>query len=268
MARFKRPYINVLAIALTIGLAIALFTARVQAQPSTPLSNKLPNEWQTSAAFTPPKTGNPENRQGGATRGTDVACIQGDKKLTALIPATGVASTVNPYPTFFWYLPPTSASTLEFVLTDTADEDKEIYKVRYLLASRGAASGNSSGIMSLTLPAFATLTPLTVGKEYAWRVALICNPVERSADVVAGGSIWRFQADANLATQTRGITSPQDLVAVYAKVGLWSEALTTLADLRRSRPDDPNLTAAWNKLLASVGLMTVAQEPLVLGARD
>jgi hypothetical protein len=80
-----------------------------------------------------------------------------------------MGETAAEYPTFFWYMPETSAPEVEFVLQD--ENDKVVYKVTYTLA-KSAEGGTISapGLMSLTLPAFANLSPLEIGKEYKWQV--------------------------------------------------------------------------------------------------
>ena len=55
-----------------------------------------------------------------------------------------------------------------------------------------------------------------------------------------------------------------ELPALYAQAGIWYEALATLAELRRSKPNDSVLISAWESLLQSVGLDTVAKEPIIL----
>jgi hypothetical protein len=113
--------------------------------------------------------------------------------------------------------------------------------------------------MRLSLPAFANFPPLKIGQEYRWMLALICNPGDRSNDIVAGGSIVRVQPNPNLALQVRQAT-PQERVALYANARLWYETLATLSDLRRDRPDDNDVANAWYKLLNSVGLDAVVQK--------
>lgn len=273
-----------LAIALTGALTLGLTVnapAGVQAQlrPNNTLGEKLPNQWEFSPPSAPTDSV-PTNREGAATRGGEQDCLQGGKSLTALVPASGVGETAAEYPTFSWYMPQTSASAMEFVLRDAKGND--IYRSHYALANFAAYPGDgaalsrlgtfnsasqalrvdrvsASRIMSLTLPAFANLSPLEIGQEYSWTLALICDPNERSKDIIASGAIKRVTPNPTLSRRIQQAT-PEDRVALYADARLWYETLSSLVELRRDRPDNNDLTQAWNKLLTSVGLDAISKE--------
>jgi len=57
-------------------------------------------------------------------------------------------------------------------------------------------------------------------------------------------------------------TSLLDRVIIYAKAGIWYDALSNLAELRRRNPNDPTVIRDWQELLKSVGMEKIAQEPL------
>lgn len=249
----------ILAMALTIGFGANL-SAQVpkQSRPTSALSGKLPNRWN----FTPPNRGISVNRQGGATRGNP--CIEPqDAKVTALVPNQGVGATAAPYPTVFWYMPKSSASEVELRVQDAKQYD--IYSTKYTLAkSADGVVVGSPGIMSFSLPAFANLSPLEVGQEYDWHVTVICPPdsseySDNSNNIVASGRIVPVRPDLTLAQRIQQAT-PQDRVALYANAGLWYETVATLVELRRDRPNDTELTQAWNKLLNSIGLDSTFKE--------
>lgn len=267
--------------ALTLGLTVnAPVGVQAQLRPNNTLGEKLPNQWE----FSPPSAPTnpvPTNREGAATRGGQQECLQGSESLTALVPASGVGETAAEYPTFSWYMPQTSASAMEFVLRDAKGND--IYKSHYALASFAAYPGSSaalsrigrinstsptprvdrvsaSRIMSLTLPAFANLSPLEIGQEYSWSLALICDPNERAKDIIVGGAIKRVTSNPSLSGRIQQAT-PEERVALYADARLWYETLSSLVELRRDRPNNNDLTQAWNKLLTSVGLDAISKEP-------
>jgi hypothetical protein len=245
------------AVTLALGLGMnisagAQTPAEVQAPVFAPsLSRRLPNQWE----FTPPRRGTPGNTEGGATRSPQ-QCVQGKKMLTALVPASGGGETISAYPTFFWYQPETSAKSVEFVLRDSRGQ--EVYSTQYAIAGK-------KGIMSLELPAFATMSPLAVDQEYYWQLALICDPFDRSADYLVEGWLQRVEANPLLATHTK-MANHQDRVAIYANERLWYETLSELVALRRQRPNDVALADAWAKLLNSAGLDMISEEPLFQGA--
>lgn len=263
MAWFKRSLrfkilATILAVALTLGLAANLSAQVPTNQQPGSLSNRLPDQWGFSP---PPGPGEPVpvNRQGGATRGDK--CVQDDTQLTALVPGvkefsgmSGLGETASEYPTFVWHIPQSSALEIEFVLRDAKDRD--IYSAKYTLAksAQGSVQG-SSGIMSLSVPAFANVSPLEVGQNYYWSIALVCDPIDRSGDVIAGGRIKRVKLDPTLAQNIQKAT-PEERVALYANAGVWYETVATLAELQRTRPNDTEIAQAWNKLLNSIGLDT------------
>lgn len=259
MARFKRSSrFRVLAIALTVALMLgfaANLPARVQAQlqPDS-LSSKLPNQWEFTAPRGP---GNPIplNRQGGATRTND--CIEIGHSLMALVPES-VGTTAAEYPTIYWYMPKTSASTVEFALRD--ENQQTVYSTKFALAKSDKGMVlDTPRIMSLTLPAFSNLSPLKIGQEYQWSLVLTCNPLDFVKPFVEG-RIKRVEADPNLERRISQAT-PQERVALYAEARLWYETVATLVELQRDRPNSQELKDAINKLLTSVELNTIATQP-------
>lgn len=263
MAWFKRSLrisflATVLAVALTLGLAVNLSAQMPSSLSSASVSSRLPNQWEFSAPTGPGKS-IPDNRMGGGTRGPgdEESCLQSNASLTALVPASGIGETASPYPTVFWYMPQSSASEVEFVLRNTKEE--EIFSAKYTLAKSAQRSAtNVPGIMSLSLPAFANLSPLEVGQEYRWTVALVCNAIDRSSDITAEGGIRRVELNPTLAQSVQQATS-LERVALFANARpkLWYETLGTLVELQRDYPNDADLKQAWNKLLNSVGLDTM-----------
>ncbi len=273
MAWFTRlSRFTILAMALSLGLAANVPTqVQAQSRPSS-LSNRLQNAFR--APRTP--TSAPINTQGGGTRRAQdelASCIPDNESLVALVPSPeteeelGIGKTAAEYPTIFWYMPQTTASQVEFTLRDA--KNQELYSVRYNLAKSTKGVMGAPGIMSLTLPAFSNYPPLEIGQEYHWDLALICDATggDRSGDIVVSGGIKRVQPSAALSVPSVQAT-PEQRIAMYADNQLWYETVTALIDLRRARPNDPNLADAWNTLLNSVGLSAVAREPLFQGASN
>ncbi len=271
MAWFRRSsrfIILVLAVALTLGLAVNV-PAQVQAQLKPPsLSSQLPNQ----SNFRPPRTatGDPTNTQGGATRGD---CIAEEKKFPApLVPASGMGETVAEYPTVSWYMPKTRALAMEFVLSGPANTQdantqdantQEVYSVQYSLAKYTEGTDNdknkfvvgSPGIMSFTVPTATGIPPMDIGQVYQWQLKLICSePTDNSINIPPiEGEIKRVEPNPTLAARLQQAT-PQERVALYVEEKLWYNAVATLVELGRDRPNDPNLAAIWDKLLTSQGL--------------
>lgn len=220
------------------------------------LSRSIPDSWE---GFRPPdRIGSPDGREGGATRSPDQSCVPGKTPLTALLPESKVVNTISPYPTFFWYLPQTSAKAVEFVLLDG---EQEVYRSSF-------AIDGTARVAALSLPKQALLTPLEVGKTYEWKLALICNPQERGIDIVIGGEIKRVAPNSSLANKING-ADLQEQLSLYAESRLWHETLETLMKLQHSNNPTTKTAAsnAWKKLLKSVGLDKVASEGSALSSR-
>jgi hypothetical protein len=49
---------------------------------------------------------------------------------------------------------------------------------------------------------------------------------------------------------------------LYAENGIWHDALTQLAQLRRSHPQAKNFRNDWQKLLTDIGLEELANKPI------
>jgi len=263
MAWFKRSSrFTILTAALMLGLSLNVVA---QPQPrSTPvsLSNRLEN------AFKPPSgIGRPDNRQQGATRGP--CMTKASKPLLALVPVDGTGETMAENPTIFWYMPEISADgapapAVEFVLKDA--KDQEIYTAEYALTTSAQGVVGAPGVMSLTV---SNLYPMETGREYNWELTLMCNSKDsdRSEDLTVAGVFKRVVPDPDLALRLQQ-ASPQERVGLYADKKLWYETVAALVELRRDRPYDSNVTAAWRTLLSSVGLEVIAQEPVVQSARN
>ena len=119
------------------------------------------------------------------------------------------------------------------------------------------------GIVSFTLPKDAP--PLKVNHTYTWYFGMICstqNPQDISEVVLVSGEIKRTEPSNSLKAELQKVTGVEK-AALYAKNGIWTDALTTLAQLRRSQPENSTLATAWEELLNSVGLEEVAKEPFV-----
>ena len=194
-------------------------------------------------------------RRGGATRCPE--CQDNVLSLAALVPGSesksSLALTISKYPTFWFYLSyrVNAPRILEFVLQD--EEDNYIYKTVF------RTSETPTGIVSVSVPTSGL--PLEIGKIYHWTFVLHYNPQQLSEYVVVSGSIQRVAPSPQLTHQLEQVKL-QKYAALYATNGIWYDALTTLAMLRRKYPQDAGLTANWIQLLQSVGLGDLATKPI------
>ena len=156
MAWFTRSSrFTLMAVALTLGLAVSL-PAGVQAQlGASSLSSQIPNQWDFSPPSNPTGEPVPGNRESGGRRGDCIADPDPDIQPIALVPLT-IGTTVAEYPTVFWYMPKTRAWGVEFVVRDS--KDQEVYSTKYAFGhySEKTGDGNTDefvigapGIMSL-----------------------------------------------------------------------------------------------------------------------
>lgn len=253
-------YLATLSLALSIGLSvIPILPIQAQVQP------RARQNLNNSFTFVPPPDeGAPTTTMGGASRGTcPLMAREGAVPLTALMPAVALPDTPIPSltgrtvvekPTFFVYIPDSSIKEVVFSLQD--ENHNHLYQTSLPTPSR-------PGIISFTLPKDAP--SLKVNQKYNWYVGMICstkNPQDISEVVLVDGQIKRTEPSSILKAELGKVTGLEK-AAVYAKNGIWTDALTTLAQLRRSQPDNSRLATAWEELLKSVGLEDVAKEPLV-----
>ncbi len=210
----------------------------------------------------PPNQGSPRGRRkGGASRG----CQKDESEVpTALVPEKVGAEkgkgfvwglTTVEEPTFWFFIPePLSAQvTFEFVVQDETDG--------YVYQKTLTMLRTDSGIVSFVITPSAK--PLEVDKPYYWTLSInYCDPDKPSNSVVVQGTVQRVALAPSLQSQLEAAT-PQERVALYAAHGIWHEALTTLAELRRIQPNSPNLMEAWTELLQQVGLEELAAKPVL-----
>ena len=237
--KFCNPFAGV-CFATIAGLTWLNLSIAVLAKPNQP-----------SISVKPTGIGSPGGRVPGSP--SRDGCL-GQRSITPLAPETRAGLTVAQYPTFFFYIPadlkPTEA---EFELRD--QNRKRIYKTQ--LNMNGKA-----GIASLTLPTQA-FSGLEVNQNYRWFVSLRCkNAPDRGGDLSVQGTIKRVETSPALASQLERGTL-RDRIALYQNAGLWYDVIATLAQLRRSSPNDATLKATWSNLLTSVGLNAIANAPLI-----
>lgn len=198
----------------------------------------------------------PGRRVAGASRTT--LCTSKNDHLTAIVPKSNIGLTTQANPVLFFYVPPSSQSELELVVQDEKEKQKFV-KQHY------KQSGNG-GVVAIPI----NKTSLEVGKQYRWSFSVICNARERSKDLFVQGGIKRISPNPQLATKLKSATL-NSRVNLYAQAGIWQDALTTLAQLRSERPNDPQLKADWNELLTAEGVnleqvsAQLVTQPLLIG---
>ena len=173
--------------------------------------------------------------------------------LTALVPKNKIGRTVSDYPTFFFYLPQTEAESAELILEN--ESGKQIYQQDLTIK-------NLSGVIGVSIPANTTVPPLEVGKDYTWKFTVVCDAQDRSSDQLESGIVRRVELSADILSQLEN-ADPRQKTFIYAKNGIWQDALSNLAAARRANPNEPVFQTDWESLLDSVTLGEIAKEPIV-----
>ena len=201
----------------------------------------------------PPLTGTPSgDPTPAATRPPETSCPETPKPLTALLANNGSDFTLSEYPTFWFYIPyPLQRiGYMEFLLRD-AQEDRIVYHQALKLTDR-------PGFIQLPIPPDPQYA-LEVNKNYRWHFNLNLDCAEPY--FVVQGWIRRVPMTSQLENQLEAL-KPQEYLA-YQEGGIWYDAIANLAQLHFANPKNQELSSAWSKLLESLHLAGVSEEPLV-----
>lgn len=221
-----------------------------------PLDLRITRSWKLAQTFRPPDRGAPPQTEDLGTR--SITSLSNQKLITALMPnikseATNFGLTVSEYPTFFGYIPETTAQKGEFILID--EDEHIVYWTDFSMPKQ-------PGIVSVTLPPNA-LPPLEVNRWYRWYFIAVDNPDGWSNNGTSNtGWIQRIELTETLKEQLNN-ASPNQLPALYAESGIWHDAVASLLSQRRSEPDNLTLIADWQQLFTSAGLEMFSQDPLM-----
>ncbi|MBD2169139.1 DUF928 domain-containing protein [Calothrix membranacea FACHB-236] len=208
--------------------------------------------------------GAPGNRKGGGTRdGYSCAALEIKERLMALVPAVesepGISHvwglTLEASPTLWFYVPyqMQDIKVGELEIWDETDSDPRNYQQTY----QGTFNvTDTPGAIALTLPSTVKLEP---GKNYHWYLTLNMNCDREAQAVNVNGWIQRVKLNNNLPSQQLG---DRDRVIFYAENGIWYDAITLLAQMRRRQPQPQILLTDWQTLLGDIGLQEFANKPI------
>lgn len=249
------------------GLSSAIAFMPTKANSIQPLSNAEPEPLYfvspslASSANDFEEEGRPTQRTAGGDRNSCaeqlIALIPGKGEIQNQPGACGAESvsfptlTVVESPTFWFYVPAQSTAGLsaEFVLLDDQEQPILIQPI---------SLSETPGVVSVS-----PTHPLETGKQYRWMFSILVNPDRPSRNPAVEGLIRRIEPNSTLLGQIKSAVSSREQVAIYARQGIWQDALTTLANLRRATPGDPRVLTDWTDLLGSVGLGSIASVPVV-----
>lgn len=192
----------------------------------------------------PPPPKNPGSSAPGGRR-DPTACPQDadtattNQELTALSPKTKPGFTLAERPTFFVFVPKTSAKTAEFSLRDR--KSSGVYRTILDLTK-------TPGFIRFSLPDQAPA--LEVGQQYLWSFAVICNPNDRIDDRFVTGTVQRITLEPDRLRQIQQ-ASPKEQVSLYQKADVWYDAIVVLFELQRTQPNDASINTIWREFLQS-----------------
>ncbi|WP_236147046.1 DUF928 domain-containing protein [Scytonema millei] len=194
--------------------------------------------------------GRPGRREGTGSRGD---CPVANIPLTALVPANNSGLAVEENPTFWFYVPAISQKTVwgEFSLQN--EQNQNVDRITFSLP-------NKSGIINVKSP---STKPLEIDKTYYWYFKLYCDRQKLSAPVFVYGRVRRVAPSPNLKNSLKAAIAPLDRVTLYAQNGIWYSALTELAQLRQTQPQNITLDRHWTDILSDVGLEKLSKEPIL-----
>lgn len=197
----------------------------------------------------PPSKGIPLGRHSGG--GSRSSC-QNYQNLTALVPINNKivwGKTTATHPEFLFYLP--QGSAIEFVLQDEADN--------YVYQTSQDIPQENQGIVRIPIPH--TATPLETNHTYKWTLFLSCESGS-TALVYVQGSIEKAVLDSSIKTQLQTASDLEKSV-IYARQGIWYDAIALLARLRQDNPNDDQINRMWNELLQQVDLTAFSSQPML-----
>lgn len=168
--------------------------------------------------------------------------------LVALSPANNLGITASDRPSVYFIVPPFDASyPVEFVLRDK--NENPVYET-------SLAADKAKGLVGVHLPE----NTLQAGQDYHWYFSVLCDPEDRSQNIVLSG--WLRRVSAPLAPQGSSLQASLDRAQSYQQAGLWSDAIATLVELRQTYPTNGKVLRQWKQLLQQLELQSVL-EPAV-----
>lgn len=202
-------------------------------------------------------------RTGGIARGPSVIsdCNGESITITALLPQTNrqnqkvpddkieVEETVSANPTVLVHITPTKAKIAEFTVKNEKGDT--------IVHNETVSLTHNSGVVSLKV----SEKPLQAGQLYHWAFQIYCDASSSGGDLTVDGWVQYNAPSDELANVEK--QPERDRPAIYAEKKIWTDTLSSLAELRQRYPNDQEVAADWQSLLDSVGLGNIAKEQLI-----
>ena len=242
-AYLRSKIVILTALSLELMIVLGGLTATQAQSAISATAEHRRQQPRLSFSFVPPEDDQqPQTNQAGGRRHQLCNTSTPGPLLTLLMPSTNQGLTTSAHPTFWVYIPPTTAQS---VFLKLEDEHNNYHYHTVLPISETA------GIRGFTLPE--TAPALEMDKTLKVSLAIMCGSMLDPSDPVVEGWIKRVAPDTSLSPQHEQRTA-LELAAFYVNQGIWFDALTILANLRQSQPHQETFDFAWEELLESVGL--------------
>lgn len=211
----------------------------------------------------PPDKEKPGDQKDAGTRGPcdTIDTVSDDPlfdKLIALVPATKNQSSSNSIDnksTDVWGKTIAERPELLFYIPAAATKAKLAEFELENFSKTAIALPKTSGIISIPSPS------LQIGEWYHWSLSVYCNPQKSSqSNFTVDGWIERVELDSATTNELKAAT-PENQVVIYAREGIWFEAIAQLAKLQSSAANDA--AVAWEKLLKYIGWQQLAKQPIL-----
>ncbi len=215
---------------------------------STVNRSPLSDEQITQISFKPPSYDRKPKKTSGAGSRQDNDCSPTDApSFMPLVPADGEGLTVAAYPTFWVYLPKTSAKQVILSIKEEGIQhhSQTSFSIEGMSGIIGFQTSESS-------------PPLAEGKTYQWTVVLVCGAKVYPNDLAVVAWVRRINLPPSLPT-----TLLQQAVW-YGEQGIWYDLLSAIAQAKSAQSDQPKIASIWSNFLASVGFEAIATQPLTL----
>jgi hypothetical protein len=205
-----------------------------------------------------PSTGDrgaPSRTGSGGSRGDRCQLPEGTR-MSALMPHNNVSTFTGERASLWLHVPIELSEQPAEIFVSNPQTHEVVYQQQLLLPKLDTA-----GIIQLDLPAAkADGTPLLAAdQDYFWEFATICDASDRSRDHVVQGFVHRLEASETLSDDLDDLSElplPQQ-AQQYAAAEIWQQTLDIASTLKLT---DSTL---WSQLLTSVGLETLANEPVI-----
>jgi hypothetical protein len=171
----------------------------------------------------------------------------------AIAPTAAEGLTVSSHPTFFVYLPSTSAKQAIFSLRD--DQGHVVYQMPVSLETV------DQQLLAISLPKAAP--GLEVGTRYRWMVAVLCSGKLEPGSPIASSWVKRI-ALSELISQPSAARFSLEQAALYGAQGVWYDMIAAVVHQRRLNPNDAALESNWQEILINVGLTEIAKASLLV----